>query len=192
MLGQLFSWWRYRNIKHDHMHDVIWRAPLLLSTICSGIVSFSPSPPHIFGEGSISNIIFVVFSQLPGFYIATLAAVAALRNKFLDIQIPEPTPTIPVKVRGEWTDQRLSLRAFLLLAAGYLSAISLLILIASASLTFAFEASAISKWTPCFVEKYSSLFEFPFLIALLYFPFSALVTTLHLIYFLADGAHQAH
>ena len=192
MLRQLLSWWRYRTIKHIHMHEIVWMAPLALSAAVSLIVVVSPSPPNIVGDRSVSQLVFSVFSQLPGFFIAALAAIAALRNRFLDLEIPGPTPTIRVKVRDSWEDQRLTLRAYLLLAAGYLSAISLLILIVSATLTFTFDATAVANWTPEIVNSYAGLFEFPLLVALLYFPFSTLITTLHTIYFLAEGAHQAH
>lgn len=192
MLELLFGWWRYRRVKHGDMLYLVWIFPTVLSVLATGAIVFSARPPSLLGEPSVSKIIFSIFAQLPGFFIAALAAVAALRNKFLDVTMPKPTPTIPIKIRTEIENQELTLRTFLLLSLGYLSALSLLILAASAIGTYAFDAKAVGEFTPQAPLYVILGAKFIAGVVYLYFPFSVLATSLHVVYFLSDGAHRAH
>jgi hypothetical protein len=64
---------------------------------------------------------------LPGFYIASLAAIATFNKGNMDQYMPEPTPTVNVRVRGHSLPIRLTRRRMLSLLFGYLSFLSLLL-----------------------------------------------------------------
>lgn len=67
---------------------------------------------------------------LPGFYVASLAAIATFNKNNMDEYMPEPTPTVTIRVSGHVCPIKLTRRRMLSLMFGYLSFLSLLLFLA--------------------------------------------------------------
>jgi hypothetical protein len=122
----------------------------------------------------------------PGFFIAALAAISALRNRSLDRSLEGDAPKLERRVRGRPIIVELNIRQFLLFSAAYTSALSLCLLIVATTFSYAFSESAVLSYVG------SELFFYvagTILFLFLYFCSSLIVTTAHMIYFLSEGAH---
>ena len=186
---QLFRWWRYRQIKHKDMFYFVWVVPLLLTTFVMAAYLFSPAKPHILGEGGILSAFLVALSVLPGFLIAGLATVSAINNDFVDMELPEPTPTIPVESRGHMVEVNLTARLFLLSLFSYISILSIILLVVSAIGSNLFDPEVVSVYT-----KHVPVRQFIEVILLgvyAYFLSSLFVSLIHGIYFLAERVHKS-
>ena len=75
---------------------------------------------------------FKITSMLPGFFIASLAAVATFQRAELDETMPDPSPTLEVRTGEDASAVPLSHRVFLRHLFAYLTAISLLVILLSA------------------------------------------------------------
>lgn len=67
--------------------------------------------------------------NLPGFYIAALAAIVAFDRKGFDVLLPEPTPKVRTLLQGAWVDVELTRRKMLTFLFAYLTALSIFITI---------------------------------------------------------------
>ncbi|PRO30522.1 hypothetical protein B9W69_18620, partial [Acinetobacter baumannii] len=119
---------------------------------------------------------------LPGFYIASLSAIAAINKKAIDRVINEknaPYIEKPEPDRSETFKQTLTRRVFLTMLFAYLSSVSLLLALSLALLKFLF---TLNKDSNFIVFSCSNLFSIAvyFLISLfsLFFIFQLLILTL--------------
>ncbi|WP_022695996.1 hypothetical protein [Ponticaulis koreensis] len=182
---------RYRSIRHKDIRNLLWTFPILASTVVALLTAWSPFPPDVVGPTGLAHLVFSIVLQLPGFYIAALAAIASLRNRFLDIELPEPAPTLIVKVRGQPVEKILSLREVMLLATGYLATASFIVLLYSGAAVNMFDAPSIGAVFSFLSPLCSKVVETVLISFFLYLPFSILFATFHVIYLLSERADKA-
>lgn len=172
----------YVLIKHEDKYIYDWSIPLLLSLMTVAAFGFS----GLGWEASFSVIQgFSNFVQnLPGFFIAALAAVATFNRVDIDKTMDgKHPPSLHTWVGNQVVDQPLTRRRFLCLLFSYLTVESFAISIMgvfSTSLDFVSQdgslaTSAIAAWVFC------SAFTF--------LSFQLLVSTLHGMYYLAERVH---
>jgi hypothetical protein len=183
---ELTRWYAYRRIRHPDMVHIVWTWPLLAACFFSALYLVTPSKPQLFGAAGIMAGASMILATLPGFFIAALAAISALRNRSLDRSLEGDAPKLERRVRGRPIIVELNIRQFLLFSAAYTSALSLCLLIVATTFSYAFSESAVLSYVG------SELFFYvagTILFLFLYFCSSLIVTTAHMIYFLSEGAH---
>ena len=72
--------------------------PVLAALLVGSVFLFLPSKPPLTGGDGLCRLLELVFSVLPGFFIAALAAVATFGKQELDYEMPDPAPTIILRV----------------------------------------------------------------------------------------------
>lgn len=144
-----------------------------------------PVRPVIFGEKGILSQLSGMLEILPGFYIASLAAIATFNRQDMDQYLPTPTPQVGVKVRGHRQVIKLTRRRMLSLQFGYLTAISFTIFL------LAFAANVISPSAKAISPESLKHMQADFFLGLFTFAFAHLLTvTAFGLYQLSDRIHQ--
>ncbi|QNR96689.1 hypothetical protein ICJ04_14485 [Stenotrophomonas sp. 169] len=94
-------------------------------------------PGMIAGTSGLLDRLIIVFSVLPGFYIAALAAIATFNRPDIDTVMPSPSPTLNVDIGGHENKIELTRRRFLAYLFAFLcwESFALLILCVFAGLT---------------------------------------------------------
>lgn len=113
MLKVLFSPLSYLRIRHEAKRWADWVYPLVFAVASTFIVIRYGSPGFVAGEDGLLSKILIVCSVLPGFYIASLAAIATFNRPDIDELMPPPTPEITQKIGGKKNDIPLTRRRFL-------------------------------------------------------------------------------
>lgn len=190
---ELTRWAAYRTIKHDAMRAYICTFPAAISIILTVGYYCLPVSPSISSAGGLLSGLLTLLATLPGFFIASLAAVATFNRPEMDETMPEPCPTVAVRRNGEWIDVKLTRRTFLTYLFSYLSILSLLACamcvggqVVGSAMAQLNSDYAVIKWIINFVIPAS------FLLALFFICSSILVSMLHGIYFIAERIHQPH
>ncbi|MDT1779231.1 hypothetical protein NLX66_005990 [Acinetobacter baumannii] len=104
--------------------------------------------------------LFTLLAILPGFYIASLSAIAAINKKAIDRVINEknaPYIEKPEPDRSETFKQTLTRRVFLTMLFAYLSSVSLLLALSLALLKFLFTLNKDSNFIVFLALIYSAL-----------------------------------
>ena len=122
--------------------------------------------PQLYMPNGVFAQVGSMVQNLPGFYIAALAAVATFQRNSLDTLLPAPTPTINTFINGTWMPIQLTRRRLLTLLFSYLSALSFAVYL---SITFANAfaptiSGATVEWFRPFVSAFGATVLF-FLIA---------------------------
>jgi hypothetical protein len=84
-----------------------------------------PVRPTIFGVTGVLCQLSGLLQILPGFYIASLAAIATFNLQNMDHYLPKPTPTVRVRISGAMVSIQLTRRRMLSFLFGYLTFLSL-------------------------------------------------------------------
>ena len=104
---------------------IIWRIPFLSAILLLGTTKYFSFNVDVFsGSGLISHLLGF-FQNLPGFYIAALAAIATFQNEDMLKLMPGVPPTMKVLVHGGLEVVRLTRRRFLSSMFGYLTVLSI-------------------------------------------------------------------
>jgi hypothetical protein len=127
LLYQLTRPLAYLVIRDHAKWKVDWILPLTMMVLTTFAYRILPVRPVIFGPKGVLSQMSGLLAILPGFYIASLAAIATFNKENMDLYLPPPTPTVNVKVRGISFPIELTRRRMLSLLFGYLTFISLLI-----------------------------------------------------------------
>ena len=122
---QLFRCFAFRKIKHADMNLITLRMPLVVTAMVSFIFLFLPVQPRIFGSGGINGFVLSFVGALPGFFIASLAAVATFQRSTLDDTLPEPAPTLALRLGAAEEQVQLTMRMFLAHLFSYLCALAI-------------------------------------------------------------------
>ncbi|EOC0041980.1 hypothetical protein ACI0X2_004058, partial [Cronobacter turicensis] len=117
------------------MYD--WIAPFFLTLFSLGyFYLFNISEKTIIEDGGVIKTIASFISNLPGFYIAALAAIATFNREQIDHPLinDKGSPSIDVRVTKENghvvnTTEPLTRRLFLCMLFAYLTALSIFIII---------------------------------------------------------------
>ncbi len=130
----------YLSIRHstNSVQWINWWAPFLLAGIVCGIGALLDKPVDIFSSSGVLSKVLGFIQNLPGFYLAALAAVATFNNPDMDKLMPGEPPTAKVLYNGKLTTVKLTRRRMLCMMFAYLTAVSfMLTLISIAAMTFA-------------------------------------------------------
>ena len=121
----------FGKIKHPTLSLINRHIPNILALLAIVVYELLPVRPPLTGEGGMSMYAFKITSMLPGFFIASLAAVATFQRAELDETMPDPSPTLEVRTGEDASAVPLSHRVFLCHLFAYLTATSLLVILLS-------------------------------------------------------------
>jgi len=105
--------------------------PLVFAGLCLATYLMLPVKIRLVGSESISSVMAPLFAGLPGFFIAALAAVATFQGGDLDREMKRTT--IWISANGDASDTYVTLRVFLCHLFAYLTLLSLVGFLISAS-----------------------------------------------------------
>jgi hypothetical protein len=120
----------YLVIRDSSKWKIDWVIPVIFASITLIVLFGIPVRPTIFGSSGVLAQLSGLLQILPGFYIASLAAIATFNKENMDEYMPEPTPTVTIRVSGHQFPIRLTRRRMLSLLFGYLSFLSLFLFLA--------------------------------------------------------------
>lgn len=180
----------FLRIKYNdsNLNFVLYYLPIFLSVLVAiflfMIDSNSDQHINIFTQNSFDSISTFV-QVLPGFYIASLAAIASYNNPNIDNAMTGNPPYLEEKVTGGSRKSKLSRRRFLTLMFGYLAAVSMISTIFLFFTRLGYDSSIIS------VSHFFYNAVYYILCLVFFFVFFQMVLiTLHGIYYLADRMHR--
>ena len=118
----------YLKIKHEDKWVYDWAAPLVF-TILTLVISYFYIPlDRIIGDGGLISELTAFVANLPGFFIAALAAVATFNKHDIDQLMANP-PKIEIMHHGSSLMVDMTRRRFLCVLFSYLTAISIFLVI---------------------------------------------------------------
>ncbi len=139
----------YLKIKHEDKWVYDWAAPLIF-TILTLIVSYFFIPiEKITGNGGLVSDLTSFVANLPGFFIAALAAVATFNRHDID-QLMANAPKIEIMHHGSSLMIDMTRRRFLCVLFSYLTAISIFLVIGAKiglAFTIPSEYYLLMSWT---------------------------------------------
>ncbi|WP_422475309.1 hypothetical protein [Endozoicomonas sp. ALB032] len=138
----------YLRIKHEDKWIYDWLVPLILSAATIFLFyKFIPTAEIVSKDGVISQIADFI-ANLPGFFIAALAAVATFNKNDIDELMANP-PKIEILHHGNPLMVEMTRRRFLCVLFSYLTAVSILIVLGARialNLTIPSEYYVIFSW----------------------------------------------
>src|ERR1700751_4037000 len=107
-----------RPVSYLVIHDpskwkIDWVMPAMCAIIPVVVFLVIPLRPTIFGSSGVLWQLSGLLQILPGFYIASLAAIATFNKDNMDQYMPEPTPTVTIRVSGRQFPIQLTRRRML-------------------------------------------------------------------------------
>lgn len=182
--AQLFRPFAYLLIEHPSKWQMDWLLPGILSAISILITIFLLPDINIYGDSGVISRVLGFVQNLPGFYIAALAAIATFGRTDIDNVLPAPTPTITEQREGVQDRIPLTRRRFLCMMFAFLTAESVVlvlfsILVLSVAGHIQIEHAASAK-------VLSHLFFFGYLFAL----YQMILATFWGLFYLGDRIHR--
>jgi hypothetical protein len=104
-----------------------WAIPIGLGVLSSLFLYSLPEHPQLYLANGLFSQLGSLLQNLPGFYIAALAAIAVFQREGFDMPLPTPAPTLRIRVGAKWMTIELTRRRLLTVLFGYLSALSFLL-----------------------------------------------------------------
>ncbi|EOW6622091.1 hypothetical protein ACOZ0L_000944 [Cronobacter turicensis] len=165
------------------MYD--WIAPFFLTLFSLGyFYLFNISEKTIIEDGGVIKTIASFISNLPGFYIAALAAIATFNREQIDHPLinDKGSPSIDVRVTKENghvvnTTEPLTRRLFLCMLFAYLTALSIFIIIMNAFIS------------PLLKIYSENLFPAIYIALFLFLSWQMLISTFFSLYYLGNRIH---
>lgn len=189
---QLARPFAFPRIHHRHMAIYTLLLPIAITVVGVAVFYLLPVRPGLFGAGGLVPSVLSVMGNLPGFFIAALAAVATFSKDSMDHELPDegaPRLWMMSGLDGEYV--KLTRRVFLCHLFAYLSATSFCVIAISLS-TGAVAPSIVSAMSgiafgvvAIAVAKGLFLFVFLFLLA------TILIISLYGMYYLVERMHQS-
>ena len=133
MLADLLKPFAFLGIRHPNRAPlfVCWVLPFIVSILFSLAALLLGLNVDVFGaNGMISRVLGFV-QNLPGFYVAALAAIATFSNEDMNKYMPGVPPTMNVVHNGKPTKVGLTRRRFLSSMFAYLTALCICITLVS-------------------------------------------------------------
>lgn len=164
-----------------------WWMPVIASALLIGIACLFDKPIDVLSSsGAISKILGFI-QNLPGFYLAALAAVATFNNPDMDKLMSGIPPTAKILHNGALTTVQLTRRRMLCIMFAYLTTLSFgLTLAAITSMTFADGIKvAVTAIFPALAPLLKGAFALVYLTALL----QMLMITLWGLFYLGERIH---
>jgi hypothetical protein len=138
----------YLKIQHEDKWIYDWVAPLIF-TILTLVISYFFIPLEgIIGDGGLISELTSFVANLPGFFIAALAAVATFNKHDIDQLMTNP-PKIEIMHHGSSLMVDMTRRRFLCVLFSYLTAISIFLVIGAKiglALTIPSEYYLVASW----------------------------------------------
>lgn len=123
---QLASPFSYLRIQHEDKWIYDWLVPLILSAGTLAVYYFFIPVASVVSEGGVISSITDFIANLPGFFIAALAAVATFNKHDID-ELMANAPKIHIMHHGNSMLVEMTRRRFLCVLFSYLTAVSVLI-----------------------------------------------------------------
>lgn len=120
----------YLRIQHDDKWIYDWLLPLVLTAVTFGVVYLFIPIDKVVGTGGLISEITAFVANLPGFFIAALAAVATFNKNDIDQLMANP-PKIEILHHGSSLMIEMTRRRFLCVLFSYLTAVSIFLVLAS-------------------------------------------------------------
>ncbi|UTM58290.1 hypothetical protein L4174_005460 [Photobacterium sp. CCB-ST2H9] len=129
---QLLRPFSYLEISHKAKVVYDWYIPITLSLISLVYGYYFIGLNDIYRNNSSLILELISFvGNLPGFYIAALAAVATFNRADMDLSLPEPAPEIKTLMRGGEETIKLTRRRYLCLLFAFLTSESISLIVLS-------------------------------------------------------------
>jgi hypothetical protein len=123
-----FSYW---TIKFNRKVLLDWGYPFAAAVLTAAVVFGLSRYQHVtvFGDSGLLAKLVSFVQNLPGFYIAALAAIATFNRVDIDRAMPAPTPKMNIQLRGKTVAIELTRRRFLCALLAFLTAESLMLIL---------------------------------------------------------------
>ena len=184
-IAQVLKPWVYLAISGRRKWIFDWGLPIALTALVTILWACLGLRIAFFGPGGAISQITGFVQNLPGFFVAALAAVATFNRADLDKEMPKPTPTMPMEVRGGVTRLPLTRRRFLCVLFAFLTSQSIVITFTGIGMVSV--SSAIQARLPNGLVDY---FYFAGVALYLFLLFQMIVVTYLGLYYLGDRIHQ--
>ncbi len=122
----------YLRIKHASftLTWINWGAPAVVTAVALAVGSLVLPDLNFFHAGGMFDRLLGFIQNLPGFFIAALAAVATFGRPDLDQLMPGTPPKVAILYHGKSTIVELTRRRFLSLIFSYLTALNIALTLA--------------------------------------------------------------
>lgn len=140
------NWLTYLRITHPAIRAYSLIAPICLTVVFLVAYQFSPHKPLVWGEGSISNLIFSVSSLFPGFFLAALSAAATFGRDGIDDEISDKDTKYPLKIENVVVWEVPSKRQIAVFLFHFLLVLSVFLTVISGTATFAIHESVLTGY----------------------------------------------
>lgn len=180
----------FLRIKAEGLGTYRWGLPTAFCVIISFYLAWHPKRLPLFGVSSLASILISFLQFLPGFYIASLAAVATFGKTSMEEPLAGSSAKLFSSENGRVLERTLNRRHFLSYLFGYLSFISL-VLFAFVSLCQAASPvplleNILIHWE---IPFSSNVLEWFFFVPLLFFFCQMFILTLLGLFYLCDRIH---
>jgi hypothetical protein len=128
ILYQLTRPMSYLKIKHDDKWIYDWLLPVLLTALCVASTYYLIPLQKVVSQNGLISQLTDFIANLPGFFIAALAAVATFNKHDID-ELMANSPKIEILHHGHPQMIEMTRRRFLCVLFSYLTAISILIIL---------------------------------------------------------------
>lgn len=187
MLKHLLRPFAYLSIEHRQKWIVDWIYPFVLTGLSVALIFWARQLGQIslYGDGGLVGKTLGFIQNLPGFFIAALAAIATFNRIDIDKTMPAPAPTLDIRVQGKTVVIELTRRRFLCSMFAFLTAENIILIVVgifAQSLYLpmkAFLGVAVHTWA-------SAIFIFFYLLMF----WQMIVTSFWGLFYLGDKLHQ--
>ncbi|CAB3680894.1 hypothetical protein [Achromobacter kerstersii] len=186
ILSQLSRPFAYLAISHPEKRWVDFILPSVLAVLGTGVTWYLNGKVNFFGAGGVVASILGFVQNLPGFYIAALAAIATFGRADIDQEMPgDPPPMLKTRtVNGVANNMRLTRRRFLCLLFAFLTVECVVLTLFSIGLNSLAPAMQEARNEVWFTgARLAATFVYWFLVA------QMLIATLWGIYYLGERIH---
>lgn len=178
---QLTRPFAYLQVKHEDKKLYDWVIPTMLSAASLVFLYFFSDLNRVAGSDGLLASLAGFIGNLPGFFIAALAAIATFNRKDIDQLVSGVPPQVKVLQGNHLIEIPLTRRRFLCLLFAFLTAESITLTLyahfgLAASPPFTGEAAVIAIW--CYIAIY------------LFLLWQMIVATLFGLYYLGDRLHH--
>jgi hypothetical protein len=184
-ISQILKPWVYLAISGRRKWVFDWGLPAFLTATAVGCWLFFGLKIGFYKSGGTISQITSFVQNLPGFFVAALAAVATFNRADLDRDMPDPAPTMPMAIRGRMKRLPLTRRRFLCVLFAYLTSQSIvltLVGISFVSLSDPIRSALSSRLVEWFYFGGATIYIFLL--------FQMIVVTYLGLYYLGDRIHQ--
>jgi hypothetical protein len=193
LVYQLTRGFAFAGVDHKDLKFGLRVMPVLFAIAAGMIFAVLPDKPLLTGEGSLSRHLLSVFSTLPGFFIAALAAVSTFTRPEMDETMPAPAPRLKLRVGDEsdWVD--LTFRMFLAHLFAYVTTLAFLAVFIFVSVDLLHQSGdTLLKLVvpPKWLSSWSHFLNAGYVALAVGLTANIVLTTLLGIYFLAERIHR--